>query len=154
MTNMMRLSRHIIAVTSQNFNWITNLQLQKILYFVLVEGFRRGILDRQRLETIYDQPFEAWLYGPVAPSVYNEFKHNGANQIIENFETDPEFDDIHHLNELIEQLSKDDVFSLVEESHEHDVWKKNKTVIERKKAYTDIHYKINDLMLEDERNGR
>lgn len=54
---------------------ITNLALQKILYFVhgrfLVEG-RGGLLAGS---------FEAWQYGPVSLSVYEAFKEFGSSPI-------------------------------------------------------------------------
>lgn len=53
---------------------ISNLQLQKILYFAHLESLKQG-------EKLIDEPFEAWDLGPVIRSVYNEFCVYGANRL-------------------------------------------------------------------------
>lgn len=57
-------------------NWeITNLQLQKMLYIAQV--FYLGKHEHH----LFRAKFEAWDYGPVAPSVYHEFKIFGNKPI-------------------------------------------------------------------------
>lgn len=46
---------------------ISNLQLQKILYFCQLESYRR--INKP----LFNDDFEAWRYGPVIPSVYRIF---------------------------------------------------------------------------------
>ena len=54
---------------------ITNLALQKLLYFA------HGIHLKQGKGPLVSGYFEAWQYGPVHPSVYRAFKHNGSEPI-------------------------------------------------------------------------
>ncbi|SUS05981.1 Antitoxin SocA [uncultured Defluviicoccus sp.] len=54
---------------------ITNLALQKLLYFA------HGIFLSQNREPLVSGYFEAWQYGPVHPSVYRAFKRAGADSI-------------------------------------------------------------------------
>lgn len=61
-------------------NWaVTNLKLQKILYFVNLVH-----LGRSR-EPLVDEQFEAWDYGPVLPSVYHHLKLFGIDPIKDRF---------------------------------------------------------------------
>lgn len=54
---------------------ITNLALQKLLYFAHGIHLKRG---KGPLVSGY---FEAWQYGPVHPAVYRAFKESGSNVI-------------------------------------------------------------------------
>lgn len=54
---------------------ITPLQLQKILYFI---SSHYAKISNKR---VINEDFETWTYGPVLPSVYQEFKVYGANPI-------------------------------------------------------------------------
>ena len=57
---------------------ISNLKLNKLVY--IAEGFSLALLDRD----LFSEPIEAWRYGPVIPSLYNEFKKYGST-IIKGF---------------------------------------------------------------------
>ena len=54
---------------------ITNLALQKLLYFA------HGIFLTKTKKPLVSGYFEAWLYGPVHPSVYRAFKPAGSAPI-------------------------------------------------------------------------
>jgi uncharacterized phage-associated protein len=54
---------------------ITNLALQKLLYFAHGHHLiRTG-------QPLVNGSFEAWTYGPVHPAIYREFKNSGAGAI-------------------------------------------------------------------------
>lgn len=54
---------------------LTNLKLNKLVYFAQVESLR------QRGVELFDDAIEAWEYGPVEPAVYHEFKRFGKSVI-------------------------------------------------------------------------
>lgn len=54
---------------------ITPLKLQKLLYYA--HGYYSGAYG----SPLIDEAFEAWQYGPVAPSIYHEFKEFGNEPI-------------------------------------------------------------------------
>lgn len=47
---------------------MTNLKLQKMLYYQ--QGFHLAYFGTP----LFDDEIEAWMYGPVVPSVYNHYK--------------------------------------------------------------------------------
>jgi uncharacterized phage-associated protein len=53
-------------------NDLTNLKLQKILYFAQVESIKKNG------EKLFADDIEAWQYGPVVPKVYEWLKGCGA----------------------------------------------------------------------------
>lgn len=54
---------------------ITNLKLNKLVYFAQVESLRSGCAP------LFSDAIEAWEYGPVEPDVYRAFKHWGRSRI-------------------------------------------------------------------------
>ena len=57
------------------------LTLRRIVgYVYIAHGFALAILDKNIIDDRFDK-VEAWDYGPVIPSVYYSFHHNGNNVI-------------------------------------------------------------------------
>lgn len=54
---------------------ITPLKLQKLLYYAQAWS----LVFRKKL--LFSEEIEAWVHGPVVPSVYRRFKHYGFNNI-------------------------------------------------------------------------
>lgn len=54
---------------------LTNLSLNKLVYFAQVESLRRNDVP------LFSDPIEAWEYGPVEPMVYHAFKKYGSSVI-------------------------------------------------------------------------
>ena len=58
---------------------ITNLSLNKLLYFA------QGHSLAENGRPLFDEPIEAWQYGPVVPSVYQAFKKHRKARIPSTF---------------------------------------------------------------------
>jgi uncharacterized phage-associated protein len=65
----------IILTAKERRKKITNLSLQKILYFV------HGRYLIEEGQPLLKGSFEAWQYGPVSLAVYEAFKHLGSQGI-------------------------------------------------------------------------
>ena len=61
---------------------MSNMKLQKMLYYQ--QGFHLAFFG----EPLFDDPIEAWMYGPVVPSVYEHFKKYGSQGIPPETEED------------------------------------------------------------------
>lgn len=77
-----------VLIRLQNFDEdcgdvITNLKAQKLVYYA--QGMSYALLGVQ----LFEEDFEAWLHGPVIPSLYESLKQFGNNQL----EIDTEYDD-------------------------------------------------------------
>lgn len=72
MTDAVTLSNYIIRRFNQNKVSITNLKLQKILYYV--QGYSLKMFG----VPAFDDEIYAWHYGPVVPMAYYEFNIYGA----------------------------------------------------------------------------
>lgn len=54
---------------------VSNMKLQKLLYYM--QGFHLACFNTP----LFDEEIEAWMYGPVVPSVYEHFKGHGNKGI-------------------------------------------------------------------------
>lgn len=75
--NVIDIANKILAKASNSEveELICNLKLQKLLYYM--QGFHLAFFEKP----LFDEEIEAWMYGPVVPSVYSHFKSNGNNGI-------------------------------------------------------------------------
>lgn len=112
---------------------ITNLKLQKILYFA-----QSAYLALNNKELFPDE-IEAWKYGPVISSVYHKYKIN-VNTVLklpEGYKDDLNVEVKKFLDGIWELFSKYSTRELVNITHNHKPWsdayhKAPGTVIEKK----------------------
>ncbi|CCX87761.1 uncharacterized phage-associated protein [Clostridium sp. CAG:590] len=74
------IAKYIVDKCMQQRRPITNLQLQKILYYVQINFIR--LLDYPA----FGENIEAWQYGPVVPDVYYEYADCGGTEIYRMYE--------------------------------------------------------------------
>ncbi|WP_225362859.1 Panacea domain-containing protein [Apilactobacillus micheneri] len=125
--NMFSFAKHIIETAHENSLNITNLQLQKVMYFTLQYALRYHLLDDDFVRNMYDEKFLVWRYGPVEKSIYEEYKIYGSDPITDEYET---LEPLNKLNSKIIELIKDNPFKLVRESHSEPFWQKNEQYID------------------------
>lgn len=65
----------IDLANSDKEGYITNMKVNKLVYFA--QGWSLVRYGRR----LFEEPIEAWLHGPVIPSVYQAFKQYGKNNI-------------------------------------------------------------------------
>jgi uncharacterized phage-associated protein len=138
---MNELAQHIIAVANDNNLSVTNLKLQKILYFSLQIAVEEKIYKKEDLEKIYDCPFRVWRYGPVVQEIYDNYRIYGANPIIED---ESEIILFQPLNSIIVSLLHEKPFDLVNKSHKERFWIENKEHIIGWRS--NIKYSLKDII--------
>lgn len=109
-----QIAHYIIDKCTHDDHPISNLQLQKILYFLQGNHYRKYGAPLF-LDDIY-----AWPYGPVVPEVYDEFCSNGAAPICDLYEPSELIIDDKTKTILDTQIihyREKSVWALVEESH-------------------------------------
>lgn len=93
------------------------LKLQKLLY--LAQGFSYAFYDCE----LFSDDIEAWVHGPVVPSIYHKYKDFKYSPIEINYELD-EFDEetLNLLNYVKQNFSKYDSKFLEELTHNQEPW--------------------------------
>lgn len=132
--NVLDVARYIINYGSQHSYDISNLKLQKILYFVQASF----LVDKH--EVCFNEDIEAWDFGPVVPEVYQEFKMYGSSVIpyINSYidlsngiwesslkaydENIVSSEDRKIINDMVDQCSKYSARDLVEITHNQAPW--------------------------------
>ena len=115
---------------------ITNLRLQKLLYFIQVYC----LIEYN--EAAFDAKIEAWPYGPVVPEAYFAFKQDslGADNI--NLDEN-RIKAVENINEIFENWED---FKIVNLTHSYSIWEKKINSIFSNKIMTtqeirDFHLK-------------
>lgn len=113
MTTAIKLAKYIVNKCVEDNHPITNLQLQKILYYVQREYLRK-----------YDEPafvddIKAWQFGPVVPEVYYEFCYYGAMPIENRYDNTSDIDitDLDMVNQIVDDKRKLDPWAMVNDTH-------------------------------------
>lgn len=105
------LAKYVVNYACLKDTPISNLQLQKILYFI------NGNYYRRNGKFLVDSDFMAYPFGPVIPAVYQEFKHWGSSDIIDSYDIAIDNDE-DNIKKDIDHYSKISVYDLVQMSHE------------------------------------
>lgn len=107
------LSGYIVDMCLREGHPISNLQLQKILYFCQLEYLRKTG------SFLFDDDLQAWKYGPVIPSVYRRYSIWGGKRI--NFHSSVEYRIPNTVGEVIDgeiRLKRaKEPWELVDETH-------------------------------------
>jgi hypothetical protein len=143
--NATQISNYIISLTQDNPEEnLTNLKLQKILYYL--QGYYLAIYK----EPLFEDEIEAWKYGPVISEVYHSYKVYGNNSIIIP-DVDFNFDHINNnqkqfINRVYGYFRQFSAIKLTELTHSEEPWTKtfgkekviNKNLLEHFFAQSEI----------------
>lgn len=76
MITALDVAKYFLSHVDENAgDLISNLKLQKLLYFA--QGFHLAIYDKP----LFNDAIEAWMHGPVVPTVYRQYKKYGSEAI-------------------------------------------------------------------------
>lgn len=110
MTSALDFSKYIINKCTEEQHPISNLQLQKILYYVQKTFLQ---IDMQA----FDDEFEAWQFGPVVREVYNHYCGFGASRIRLSYENELPSDVQKIINPIIVSKRVLNPWDMVEDTH-------------------------------------
>ena len=81
MDRVMNIAKYTVDRCMKKYRPITNLKLQKILYFIQLQFMKKGF-------DAFSDHMYAWKFGPVAVDVYKEFSICGSRPIIRDYNDD------------------------------------------------------------------
>ncbi|MGR6899530.1 Panacea domain-containing protein [Rummeliibacillus sp. BSL5] len=152
--NASYVAAYIVKKFNKNGDNLDHLKLQKLLYFIAL----RWIDEFE--EYPYKQPIEMWKLGPVIRDVYSEYRSNGSGPISKpasafifedgKFRLDevPAADftreEVRLVERVVQKYGHWGSFELVDETHEHEPWKRNEKKINKNDGRV-IEYSSDDL---------
>jgi len=113
------LNKNRIKMNFEDSEYITNLKLQKLLYYA--QGY---FLAKQDIP-LFEEDFLAWEHGPVIREIYDIYKVNGASGIEYNEDfnivIDSNTEEI--LNKVYVKYGQFTAWKLRDMTHEETPWK-------------------------------
>jgi uncharacterized phage-associated protein len=110
MYSALNIAKYIIDKCTREKYPISNLQLQKILYYIQREFLQQGI-------QAFPEEIEAWQFGPVVPEVYRQYCGFGALPIRMRYMISIEADDVKIINLIVEKKRMLNPWDLVSDTH-------------------------------------
>lgn len=107
------VARYIISKCTEENKAISNLQLQKILYYV------QAAFLTQRMCALFRDDIEAWQFGPVVRNVYREYCGYGAAAIYERKKPEKTFsvEEKSLIDQVVAKKLNMTPWKLVEDTH-------------------------------------
>ena len=102
-----------------NEDLMSNMKLQKMLYYQ--QGFHLAYFGTP----LFEDEIEAWMYGPVVPSVYYKYESSGRNGIEPDLDDEFEIKDKRELalfNQVFSIYGKYSAFGLMDMTHKETPW--------------------------------
>ena len=124
--NALSVAHYIIGACSRLNFGISNLKLQKILYFVQAEF----LVSTPTHTPCFSERIEAWDFGPVVPVVYHKYKVYGSGLIPSNpydtlssfYETINPADQL-MIDGILQETADYSASQLVQLTHNQSPWK-------------------------------
>lgn len=120
MYSVLDVARYIIWYCKKQGYNISNLKLQKILYFVQADFLVSNSTP------CFEEEIEAWDFGPVIPEVYHKFKVYGSSNIPKSEGLNSSIlilkKDRDLIKEMVDQCAEYSASALVEITHNQDPW--------------------------------
>ncbi|MCI8598840.1 MAG: DUF4065 domain-containing protein [Lachnospiraceae bacterium] len=110
MYSALDIAKFIIDKCTQERLPISNLQLQKILYYVQREFLQQGT-------KAFSEEIEAWQFGPVVPEVYKQYCGFGAMPIRMRYMIDIKQDYTMIINPIVEKKRLLNPWDMVSDTH-------------------------------------
>lgn len=127
MYNALSVAHYIIDYCNERGRGISNLKLQKILYFVQAEF----LVSTPNNTPCFKDRIEAWDFGPVVPTVYHQYKLFGSaiipakmNDVLVPYYEDIALEDQLLIDSIVDDASRYTASQLVQITHNQAPWKK------------------------------
>lgn len=109
--NAMDVANFIIDSCARVLEPVSNLRLQKLLYFVWVDFYR------ETKRSLFVDSMYAWPLGPVVPEVYYEYCSYGGRPINLYCENEIEPEDAQIIEKILQKYQEIPVNKLVDKTH-------------------------------------
>ncbi|WP_284928633.1 Panacea domain-containing protein [Candidatus Phytoplasma sp. AldY-WA1] len=118
--NIFDIANYLIEKAHQENQEINNTRLQKLLYYA-----QAYYLVNNNKQPLFEEPIEAWDYGPVIPDLYFEFRKFVFNKIVKSSKATNNQLSIKQketLNFVLYKYKNKSTNELSKQIHEEDPW--------------------------------
>jgi uncharacterized phage-associated protein len=107
----------LIHISHQHSDPVTNLKLQKLLYYA--QAWHLVLFD----DALFDEAIEAWVHGPVVPSIFRRFRDNRWSVLEDSGSILPAARTREHLDDVWKVFGKYNAYDLERMTHSEAPWK-------------------------------
>ena len=110
------IADYFIWIANETGSFVSNLKLQKLVYYA--QAWHIALHG----SPLFEEDFEAWVHGPVIPSLYQKYKSFGWQPI--NKDATPELPNqvVQFLDEVAGEYFACDAYELEQMTHAEDPW--------------------------------
>lgn len=130
-TTAHRVADYIVHFSHEHGDWLTNLKLQKLVYYA--QAWYLALYDKP----LFEDRLEAWVHGPVQPTLYHKYKKYGWNPIHDDpGEVDLPANIKAHLDEVLAAYGGLGAYDLERLTHREAPWLNARHGIEKDELCT------------------
>ena len=113
------LNKNRIQMNFEDSEYITNLKLQKLLYYA------QGYFLAKKDTSLFEEDILAWEHGPVVRKIYDKYKNNGSNGIKydNDFKAEIDSETERILEDVYNDYGQYTAWKLRNMTHEEEPWK-------------------------------
>jgi uncharacterized phage-associated protein len=111
-----RIAETIISLSRKRGIGLTNLKLQKLLYYS--QAWHLALQDR----VLFNDAIEAWIHGPVVPSVFKRYRDYRWTVIDCAVVPVPDANAVRHIESVLEQYGSYEATQLERLTHRESPW--------------------------------
>jgi len=118
------IANKLLVMAEDEGELMTNMKLQKMMYYQ--QGYHLAYFN----EPLFIEEIEAWMYGPVVPDIYSEYREFGKNGLTGDKEHVISFikeNEETLFAEVMQVYGKFSAIGLMEMTHEEMPWKTTPT---------------------------
>lgn len=116
MVSCFDIAEYFIGLANETGSFISNLKLQKLAYYA--QAWHLALNE----SSLFEEDFQAWVHGPVIPSLYQKYKSFGWQPILEEVNPNLPEDVVQFLDEVAEEYFACDAYELEQMTHIEDPW--------------------------------
>jgi uncharacterized phage-associated protein len=140
-TTASQIADYLIAFSSATGSLITNMKLQKLAFYT--QAWHIAVFN----EEIFEEDFQAWIHGPVLPSLYNQYKSFQWRPILRDDLSEASLPEMgsrfsSSVNKIIEDVISEyfpkDAFALEKSTHEEAPWRSARGILAPDEPCTNI----------------
>lgn len=110
------IANYFIWLANETGSFVSNLKLQKLVYYA--QAWHIALYDHP----LFEEDFQAWVHGPVIPSLYQKYKFFGWQPISEDVAPNLPENVVQFLDEVAEEYFACDAYELEQMTHAEDPW--------------------------------
>jgi len=110
------IADYFIWLANETGSFVSNLKLQKLVYYA--QAWHLALYETP----LFLEDFEAWVHGPVIPTLYQKYKSFGWQPILEDAKPNLPENIQEFLHEVTEEYFACDAYELEQMTHIEDPW--------------------------------